>query len=362
MSDDLSRFVLEALTKGRARDEIRRVLLDARWPADAIDKELAAYADVEFPVPVPRPRPYLSAREAFIYLITFSTLYSSAFSLGSLVFLLIDYAIPDPAARQWSHMLVDGIRWSASFLLISFPAYLWFTRVTHLATRRDPEKRSSKIRKWLTYLTLFVAAAVLLVDLVTVVFNLLAGDLTLRFMLKVLTVGAIGGSVFGYYTWDLRRDDEPSGEKAAQGAGLRLVAGAVSFAVLAALGAGLWVAGNPSEQRALRLDDQRESHLDAIAGAVDLYWDQHESLPESLQALSRERGVRLQSIEDPETGAVYEFRALGERRYELCATFDAQDQPADVRRGVLRRGTRFWEHGAGRTCFDVDVREIVTVD
>ena len=38
------------------------------------------------PVPVPRPRPYLSPREAFLYLLMFATLYLSAWHLGSLVF------------------------------------------------------------------------------------------------------------------------------------------------------------------------------------------------------------------------------------------------------------------------------------
>ena len=32
---------------------------------------LAGFAEIDFPVPVPRPRPYLSAREAFIYLVVF---------------------------------------------------------------------------------------------------------------------------------------------------------------------------------------------------------------------------------------------------------------------------------------------------
>jgi hypothetical protein len=292
----------------------------------------------------------------------FSALYASAFSFGALVFQLIDYAVPDPAAREWTDRLVTSIRWSASWLLITFPVFLWLSRVTYHATRRDPEKRSSKIRRWLTYLTLFVAAAVLVGDLVTVVFNLLAGELTLRFMLKVLTVGAVAGSVFGYYTWDLRRDDEPAKAGAGGGLGLRIFAAAVSLAAVVALVAGLWVAGNPTRVRALRLDDQREGHLDAIADAVDLYWDQHESLPPSLEALSRERGVFLQSIDDPESGREYEYRALGDREYELCATFDIEDQPTDALRGRIRRGTRFWEHGAGRTCFDVAVREIVTVD
>lgn len=354
MSEDLSRFVHEALAKGRPREEIRAVLGEARWPADAIDKALAAYADVEYPVPVPRPKPYVSAREAFVYLVVFSALYACAFSLGSLVFLLIEHAVPDPAAGDRFSFLVEGVRWSASWLLITFPVYLWLSRVTYVATRRDPEKRYSKIRRWLTYLTLFVALAVLVGDLVTVVFNLLAGELTVRFLLKVLTVGAIAGAVFGYYTWDLRRDDVPREVGHGVHPGLRAFVGVVSVAVVAALAAGLWLAGNPVRARAQRLDDRREAHLEAIAGAIDTYWERHESLPPSLEELARERGVRVQSVEDPVTGVGYEYRPMEGRRYELCAVFDAEDRGAKETRGRIARGTRFWEHGAGRTCFEIE--------
>jgi hypothetical protein len=40
---------------------------------------LAEFADIDFPIPVPRPRPYLDARDAFLYLLLFATLYTTAF-------------------------------------------------------------------------------------------------------------------------------------------------------------------------------------------------------------------------------------------------------------------------------------------
>jgi hypothetical protein len=55
------------------------------------------------------------------------------------------------------------------------------------------------VRRWLTYVTLFLAAGVLVGDLITLVYNVLAGELTLRFVLKVLIVGAIAGAIFWFY-------------------------------------------------------------------------------------------------------------------------------------------------------------------
>ena len=73
--------------------------------------------------------------------------------------------------------------------------------------RADPGKRASKIRRWLTYLTLFVSASFLIGDVVTLVYNVLGGELTVRFLLKVAVVGAIAGTAFGYYLTDLRREE-----------------------------------------------------------------------------------------------------------------------------------------------------------
>ena len=63
------------------------------------------------------------------------------------------------------------------------------------------------MRRWLTYLTLFVAAAVLIGDVANLVYSLLGGELTVRFCLKVLTIGGIAGTAFWFYLSDLRRDE-----------------------------------------------------------------------------------------------------------------------------------------------------------
>ena len=204
MTDELTRCVREALSHGASKLDIRSKLLEARWPEDEVDNALDAFADIDFPVPIPRPKPYLSAREAFLYLALFTTLYISAISLGSLVYRFIDRAFPDAATASFGFLELGAVRWSIASLIIAFPIFLLLSRTLYRSIRRDPEKRTSKVRKWLTYLTLFVAGGVLLGDLITVVFSLLGGELTVRFILKSLTVGGIAGSIFGYYLWDLR--------------------------------------------------------------------------------------------------------------------------------------------------------------
>ena len=211
VAEDLVVFVREALARGQTRAQIADVLQKAGWTHEQTRAALAAYADVEFPVPVPRARPYLSAREAFMYLVLFGTLYVSAYSLGSLLFDLINVAFPDPADNTnflgSPEYVRASIRWAVSALIVAFPVFAFTSWITSRAIRLDPTKRASKIRRWLTYWTLFVASGALIGDVTTLVYNVLGGEATLRFLLKVLVVGIIAGAAFTYYLRDLRADE-----------------------------------------------------------------------------------------------------------------------------------------------------------
>lgn len=206
-TQNLELFVREALASGATRGEVEAVLADAGWPPEQVRSALDAYADIRFPVPVPRPRPYLSAREAFLYLLLFATLYLTAWHLGSLLFDLIDHAFPDPTDAGYLGDPGASMRWSVATLLIAFPVFAFVARLVARDLARNPAKRLSAVRRWLTYLTLFLAAGVLIGDMVVLVNNLLGGGTTVRFLLKVLVVAVIAGAVFGYYLHDLRGEE-----------------------------------------------------------------------------------------------------------------------------------------------------------
>jgi hypothetical protein len=209
MTQDLSLFVKEALLKGESRSSIKHALEKAGWEADEVRNALNAYADSDFPIPVPRRKPYVGAKEAFMYLLMFLTLYWSSFSFGQLLYQFINRAFPDALQMYYAaDSSASIIRMDLASLIIAFPVFLWISWMLAKEIKKDPDKRASKIRKWLTYLTLFIAAGIIIGDLIALVFNVLAGDLTPRFVLKVLTVGGIAGAIFGYYLIDLRKDEK----------------------------------------------------------------------------------------------------------------------------------------------------------
>lgn len=207
-ADELIGFVRDALGRGVPRAAVEEALRQAGWSAEQVNGALRAFADVDFPVPVPRPRPQTTAREAFMYCVMFATLYLSSWSLGTLAFELIDRAFPNPGvdARAREFSLIT-IRWALSWLVVAFPVFLYVANAIARAIAVDPTKRASSVRRNLTYVTLFLASCTLLGDLTTLIYNLLSGDLTVRFVLKALTIGVIAGGAFGYYLAELRRDE-----------------------------------------------------------------------------------------------------------------------------------------------------------
>jgi hypothetical protein len=201
-------FVESALRAGQSRDSVRTALELAGWSKDQVADSLAHYADVAFAVPVPRPRAHVSARDAFWYLLMFGTLYVSAYYLGDLLFGFINRAYPDGLSYfDRTDYIESGIRWATAAVIVAFPVFLFTAWKTGKEVAADPTRRNSAIRKWLTYITLLVAAAAIVTDGITLIYNVLSGELTARFILKVLVVAVIASAGFGYYTWSIRADD-----------------------------------------------------------------------------------------------------------------------------------------------------------
>lgn len=205
---ELIDFVKSALSRGASREEIEQALLSAGWAQEQIAPALGAYAEQDFVVPVPRPRPNVSARDAFFYLLLFFTLALSAFYFCALLFDVINIRFPDPAETgAWLGRAEDGIRHAAAVLIVAFPLYLFLTVKIASEARKTPEKKASLVRKWLTYLALFLAAIVLVIDLSTLIYQFLKGELTTRVTLKILTVGVVAGSIFTFYLRAIARDE-----------------------------------------------------------------------------------------------------------------------------------------------------------
>ena len=78
-------------------------------------------------------------------------------------------------------------------------------------------------------------------------------------------------------------------------------------------------------------------------------------LPTTLEQLLQLRQARVSAITDPATRVLYEYRTTGERSYELCATFDTEENREDEARSPRYDSKeRYWAHSSGRNCFALE--------
>jgi len=153
-------------------------------------------------------KPRTSPKDFFINLLSMASLYMSAGSFVVLIFQYINIFFPDVLEARYGDPLetaYTGIRFAISTLIVSFPVYVTSLRFMNKEYKVLPEKRNLRIRKWLVYFTLFAAALIIMGDLIALVNTFLSGEITMRFVLKVLTILVVTGAIFGYYLRDMRK-------------------------------------------------------------------------------------------------------------------------------------------------------------
>jgi Domain of unknown function (DUF5671) len=344
--ENLLNFIEAAKSHGISDDTLVGLLKGHGWPQDTVYDSLAAHYEKAAGLRIPtRKRSGAAAKDAFYYLLAFSTLATWTIGFGSLMFTLIENRIADPLTQGpygYAAYADSALASSIASILVAFPIYLFVMRLITRDIRLDPEKLESAVRKWLTYIALLVATAVMIGDLVTVLQFFLRGEFTSRFLAKAATVIVISGAVLWYYLGELKRSvsDARSSKHlrdmgAATGAGL-----AIAIAVVL----GFLNLGGPSNQRLVQADTKRVANLVTIAYQVNGKWNSsNHTLPSSME------GLPANFLRDPLTQQPYEYYAKSTNQYELCATFGR-----DNRKDSPTRQNTFWNHPKGRFCFALD--------
>ncbi len=342
----LLQFVEAAKSKGASDEFLASFLARRGWPQDDVYAALGRFWERETGLAVPdRTGGGESSRDAFLYLLSFSTLATWTTALGSMLFQFIDLWLPDPVAYQQVYSLRNAVNWQMASIAVAFPIFVLVMRTILREAQARPERLQSGVRKWLTYIALLLTAGAMICDLIWFLDYFLTGELTSRFVLKALTVMLICAAVFVYYLGSLHWDRDTNValvRRRTRGFGI-----GSAVAVVAAFAIGLGVAGTPGAQRHIQADQRRVQELRTIAFAVHS-WYQRTGKPESLPAALTPQIVQSSRTVDPETGQPYEYRVKSGADYELCAVFSGAAESDQVPR------TGFWYHDKGRTCYALD--------
>lgn len=290
-----------------------------------------------------------SPRDVFLHLLMMVMLYIVVISFTSLSFDYVNFSFPD-ALNYYLSGTLDSIRIQSSMLVVSFPLLLIFAYLIQRDIKKNPAKHELKFSKWLIYLTLFLSAITIVVDLIQLVNRFYSGDLTTSFLLKVLSVLVVAGGVFGYYLWDVQH--EPDDSK------IPLIFGFItSILALGMLALGFYMVGSPAHQRQIRMDERRLNDLQAIQGEVINYWQLKRVLPASLDDLKNDINGFHAPL-DPETNSAYEYSILKPLKFNLCAIFNQENLlNTDALKSAMPLyydygNSNNWQHPAGKSCFE----------
>ena len=206
-ANDIGTFIEHARQKGLDLPSLRRMLLSAGWKENEIAEAFCAH---ELDMPIPTPAGTSSARETFLHLLAFTGLYTWVISLLMLLFDFINLAFPDPAwdeAWRQEHTY-SSMRGEMAALIVALPLFVIVWRSLLKGIAAHPERALSAVRRWLLYLSLFIGAVTLVSDVITLIYYLFEGELSLRFLLKFATLFVVVGSVFAYIVLTLKSDAE----------------------------------------------------------------------------------------------------------------------------------------------------------
>lgn len=294
-------------------------------------------------------------RDFFLYLFATVALYVSAVNVIALAWQYVNYFFPEPLSGRYYSGFSEPMRFAMATLIILFPAYVWVMRFVNRDIDRHPDKRELWIRRWLIYLTLFIASGVIIGDLVSLVYTFLGGDLAIRFFLKALSVLVVVGAIFWYYLFNLRR--KPGEAKQARNT---LAVASVVVVALLVIGA-FFIVGSPATNRQRAADQKRVNDLQSIQGQLVYYWQQKGKLPARLDELN-DPLVGFSVPVDPVTNEAYEYEAQGTLSFDLCATFALKSEGSGATAGstIITKPVpiggefetpQYWAHDAGGVCF-----------
>jgi hypothetical protein len=343
-------FLEQAKASGASEQTLVGILAARGWPEKDVYEALAAHYEGLTGIQIPRRGGApTAAKDAFFYLLAFSTLAIWTIGLGSLSFSLIDQWLADTLFSNAYNQGYEtyAIASAMASILVAFPIYLLVTRTIIRDIRTQPEKLNSSVRKWLTYMALVIAAGVLIGDLVTALTYLLRGEITSRFLAKAVSVMVISGGVFYYYYFGQRKPEEAEVH--------HRLGRDLSMAILSAFVAALMIIlgfvqiGGPRTQRMLRADEKRLQDLYQLSQQIQNRWRTGGNvLPHDLSELS---GA---AISDPVTRAVYDYHTREGSKFELCATFTTAS-----RHNKALPNSDAWSHPGGHHCFSLDAAQSI---
>jgi hypothetical protein len=296
-------------------------------------------------------KPKATPKDFFLWAGAMVSLYAGVVAFISLLFEYINQTFKDTSLNYYYDPYASGVAYSMASLIVLAPTFLILMRFIRRNIERDPSRGEVWVRRWALFLTVFIAGATIVIDLIVLLNTFLSGEeLTARFLLKVLVVLLVAGAGFMHFLADIW------GYWVKNPAYARYINWATGVLIVLAVAAGFLIIGSPQNQRALRLDQQRLNDLQSLQSQIINFYQQKERLPQTLAELNDPLSYYTVPV-DPQTKQPYDYSVKGALQFEVCADFTTEGGvdpygPRSVAMPVAYGVSESkWEHKAERTCF-----------
>ncbi len=249
-----------------------------------------------------------------------------------------------------------------SLLVITIPASIVLTRWMR------KQEAGESVEKFTINTTLIATALTIAGSVFSIIYSYLQGSLDIQFFYKVLSVFVIALSVFSYYKYIYKSEDQ------------NYKNAALALAVIAAITISIVTlnkTGTPGQIRKEKFDERRLNDLSLIQNNVLNYWQSHRQLPSKLVDIS-DPMYQTTIPRDPKTSDPYDYEIVEqseiinnrptEASFKLCANFETKRKYSDkfetnqatksnsIMMGEFDRyypgnNSPFWDHEIGEKCF-----------
>lgn len=297
-------------------------------------------------------KPLHSAVIAFLYLLTLVTLGFTAFAIGDILFSLITKYVPDPLLDNTAWAYRD-LKFSIASLIITAPLFIVLANYIQKYIKSERISLESQVRKWLSFVTIFIASCIIIGVLIGIIVNYLDGNLSLRMFLELVVVLAISTMILLYNIFDIRRQDVPKKNI------LRMVFNWVVIPLsIISLVIAFFLVESPTQARSRRVDEKTMNTMSQIKSGLENYYYNDKNLPNDLDTLKNQGDKYYIYAEDFSTidkDHVISYERLEANRYTMCADFLlSSEQIKEITYDTYM--AEMFPHNAGNNCFTYELK------
>lgn len=304
----------------------------------------------------------LTASSFFLLLGRIISLIAAFISGLSILFQGINRLIPNTTSSYYG--ISNQLQTAISFFFVSIIVLFILEIIDKKNITKNNDLLLLPLRKWFLIAVLFILGLVILGDAIAIIQYFLSGEITARFISKVLSLLMLSSIVFIYYyhvlTWNTVWSFKS--RKVFSILGIVVSVGILIF--------GFYLTGSPKTQRNIRMDQEKENTLQSINYSIIDYYQKFGSLPKNINDLNRlPYGIFTEKNNRQDLNS-YDYKLIDSKKnkYELCTKFNLSTETIEKYMDPVNGGNSYisrsvsspedgiynetdWTHNSGLYCF-----------